>query len=244
MPRARNLYDPTSPDPYKLSRSKLWDFAQCPRCFYLDRRLGISRPGGPAFTLNLAVDTLLKREFDAFRENGRPHALMTQHSINATPYRHPDMEPWRNNFKGIQHHHVPTNLLITGAPDDIWQDVDSGDLIVVDYKATSTSREVTLDTKYREGFKRQLEIYQWLLRRNGFPVSPRAYVVYANAQTYSGRFDSRLRFEMSVLSHDGDDRWVEPCVIKAHGCLDADEIPPKAAGCAYCEYIDAVMNAN
>ena len=52
--RTRNRYDPTSPEPYKLSRSQLQLFLACPRCFYLDRRLGIDRVPGPAFTLNSA----------------------------------------------------------------------------------------------------------------------------------------------------------------------------------------------
>jgi hypothetical protein len=44
--RTRGLYDPAvnapgpAGKPFTLSRSKLEDFVRCPRCFYLDRRLG------------------------------------------------------------------------------------------------------------------------------------------------------------------------------------------------------------
>lgn len=62
--RARNLYQPGASEPYKLSRSKIELFLNCPCCFYLDRRLGIGQPPGYPFTLNAAVDKLLKKEFD------------------------------------------------------------------------------------------------------------------------------------------------------------------------------------
>src|SRR3989338_3788923 len=65
MPRTRNIFNPKSKEPFKLSRSKIELFLQCPRCFYVDRRLGIGRVSGPPFTLNTATDTLLKKEFDS-----------------------------------------------------------------------------------------------------------------------------------------------------------------------------------
>ena len=74
--RSRNLFDPASPAPFKLSRTKLDLFLNCPRCFYLDRRLGVAQPPGFPFSLNSAVDKLLKKEFDAHRAAGTPHPLM------------------------------------------------------------------------------------------------------------------------------------------------------------------------
>ena len=62
--RTRNLFDPTSKEPFRLSRSKIDLFISCPRCFYQDRRLGVAQPPGYPFNLNSAVDTLLKKEFD------------------------------------------------------------------------------------------------------------------------------------------------------------------------------------
>jgi hypothetical protein len=76
MPSRRNLFDPKSEKPYRISRSGLELFHDCPRCFYYDKRLGHSRPAGFPFNLNSAVDALLKREFDAFRKLGKPHPLM------------------------------------------------------------------------------------------------------------------------------------------------------------------------
>lgn len=72
------LFNPKSETPFKLSRSKIDLFVECPQCFYLDRRLGVGRPPGFPFTLNSAVDTLLKREFDLLRKDGLPHPLFEE----------------------------------------------------------------------------------------------------------------------------------------------------------------------
>jgi len=54
--RTRNIYSPNDEKPFKLSRSKIDLFMECPRCFYIDRRLGLGRPPGFPFALNSAVD--------------------------------------------------------------------------------------------------------------------------------------------------------------------------------------------
>lgn len=235
MARHRTLFDPHSPEPYKLSRSKVELFLQCPRCFYLDRRLGISRPDGPPFTLNSAVDALLKREFDAHRLNGRPHPLMTQYGVDAVPLRDPRVEAWRDMRRGIQFLHVPTHLLFFGAIDDVWVD-PQGTLIIVDYKATSTQAAITLDGEYRQAYKRQMEMYQWLFRRNAFPVSRTGYFVYVNADKDREAFDRKLAFTMQLLPYEGDDSWVEAALIAAHDCLMGDTRPPSVEGCEWCSY--------
>ena len=160
--RVNNLYKLGSREPFKLSRSKIDLFFNCPRCFYFDRRLGIGRPPGFPFSLNSAVDKLLKMEFDVHRANGTNHPLIEEYGIDARPVPHEDLEKWRHNFTGIQYLHEPTNFLITGAIDDLWQN-SKGEYIVVDYKSTSKDEEITeLNKEWQDGYKRQMEIYQWL----------------------------------------------------------------------------------
>ncbi len=229
-------YDPASGKPFKLSRSGLELLHDCPRCFYLDKRLGIGRPGGFPFNINSAVDTLLKREFDFHRDRGEPHPLMTEFGVDAIPFAHADLSTWRHNFTGVRHLHEPTGFLVSGAVDDVWVN-PSGELIVVDYKATAKKADITsLDAEWHGSYKRQFEVYQWLLRRNGFRVSDRAYWVYANGDTTADRFDRVVRFRMTVIPYDGDDSWVDSRVIHAKECLDADAPPPAAEACQWCGF--------
>lgn len=233
--RTRNIFDPNSSQPFSLSRSKLELFTECPRCFYLDRRLGVNRPDMPPFTLNSAVDTLLKAEFDLFRAKGETHPLMKNYGIKAVPYDHAKLKDWRNNFVGVQFFHKPTNLIVFGAVDDVWVESDES-LHVVDYKSTCTGKEISLDDEYKQAYKRQMEIYQWLLRRNEFKVSDIGYFVFANAQSNLRSFDGRLEFKMQIIPYEGKDAWVEATIVKAHECLTNDKFPEPDPGCKYCNY--------
>ncbi|HAB11721.1 MAG TPA: hypothetical protein DCE47_08535 [Planctomycetaceae bacterium] len=239
--RSRNIYDPSSTKPFKVSRSKIDLFRRCPRCFYLDRRLGVGRVPGPPFLINSATDTLLKKEFDSYREIQAPHPLMVEHRINAIPFQHPELDAWRANFTGVQVHHAETNLTITGAIDDVWI-TPAGRLLVVDYKSTSTTKPITLEGKWKESYKRQMEVYQWLLRQNGFDVSDIGYFVYVNADTLLDAFNGQLIFQTHLLKHSGDDRWVEPTIVAAHACMSADEAPDANEQCEWCAYRRAAVD--
>ncbi len=229
------LFDPKSKDPYKLSRSKIDLFMQCPRCFYLDRRLGISRPSMPGFSLNNAVDHLLKKEFDLLRHKGEAHELMKKYKIDAVPFVHAELDRWRENFKGKESVDHETNFIISGAVDDIWQN-SKGELIIVDYKATSTERVISLEDQYKQGYKRQMEIYQWIFRNSGFKVSRTGYFVFANAGKNRPQFDGILEFELSILPHTGDTSWIIPTLQKIRAVLESDSIPDYTFGCEHCDF--------
>lgn len=238
--RSRNLYAPGAEKPFKLSRSKIDLFVGCPRCFYIDRRLGTGQPPGFPFNLNSAVDTLLKAEFDIHREAGTQHPLLDEYGVDARPVAHDQLNEWRENFKGVQFLHTPTNLIITGAIDDLWQDSE-GEYVVVDYKATSKKERITaLEQDWHRGYKRQLEVYQWLLRKNGYAVSDTAYWVYCNGQKDRASFAAKLEFDVTLIAYEGDDSWVEDTVKSAHVCLNADDIPAAGEDCDYCAYVEAV----
>ncbi|MEK7494684.1 MAG: PD-(D/E)XK nuclease family protein, partial [Patescibacteria group bacterium] len=181
----------------------------CPRCFYMDRRLGVDRPPGYPFSLNSAVDTLLKKEFDIHRAEGTAHPLMENYGIDAVPLQHEKMDEWRDSLrKGITYQDPASGFFFTGGVDDVWVKPD-GEFIIVDYKATSKDGEVNLDADWQIGYKRQMEMYQWLFRKNGFPVSNVGYFVYCNGDTDAEAFDGKLEFDVILLPYTGDDGWVE-----------------------------------
>jgi CRISPR/Cas system-associated exonuclease Cas4 (RecB family) len=235
------IYKPNNKEPFKLSRSKIDLFWECPRCFYFDRRLGTKRPAGFPFNLNSAVDYLLKQEFDIYRAKKTKHPLMEKYGVDAVPVAHADLEQWRHNFTGIQYLHPITNFLVFGAIDDLWQNT-AGEYIVVDYKATSKAEEITaLDQEWQDGYKRQLEVYQWLLRQNGYQVSNTGYFVYCNGKTDKEAFDAKLEFDITLIPHTGEDSWVEKTLLAIKKCLDDDRIPLASPNCDYCAYLAAIQ---
>ena len=237
--RTRNVFDPVSKEPFVLSRSRIENFVQCPRCFYLDRRLGIDQPPMFPYTLNSAVDILFKKEFHMYRAKKEPHPLMKTYGIDAIPFEHKDLDIWRDPFKGIRYHDSLTNLIITGGIDDVWEK-RSGELIIVDYKSTSTDGDVTLNGESRESYKRQVEMYQWLFRKNKFSVAKESYFVYANGlKTEEGFFD-RLKFKTVILEYIGDDSWLDELILRIHRCLLSNEMPAPSPSCNFCNYRAAV----
>lgn len=220
----------------KLSRSKLELLFECPRCFWLYAGKGISRPFGPPFTINSAIDFMLKKEFDEHRNNGTAHHLIEEAGIDAIPYLHEDIDKWRNTFTGIQYHHKPTDFLIFGAVDDIWVD-SKGNLIVVDYKASGAKEGELYDN-----YKRQMEIYQWILRQMGFEVLDRGYFVYCRVNKDNGFAHGNLNFNIKIQPYDGDSSWVEEKIIEAKKILDG-RIPKASMDCDFCKYRNTVNEA-
>lgn len=232
-------YKPGQTGSFKVSRSKIELFMQCPRCFWLDVRLKIKRPDGPPFNINKAIDELFKKEFDGYRVKGEPHPIMLEHNVDAVPYAHEKMDDWRENFVGVQFSHVPTNLMVFGAVDDLWIS-PSGDIIVVDYKATAKDKEVSISAGWQISYKRQMEVYQWLLRQNGFPVAETGYFVYTNGRFDLDGFNNRLEFKTKLIPYAGNDSWVEPTLLKMKECMDGP-MPPMGESimggeCDFCAY--------
>ncbi len=233
------MFDPSSKEAFRLSRSKIESFIKCPRCFYLDLRLGIPQPAGYPLSLNTAVDALLKKEFDIYRVKGNPHPLMKKYGLDAVPFNHEYLDLWRESRRGgVEYIDPKTNFRVTGGIDDVWVN-PAGELIVVDYKATAKSGNVGLDAEWQDSYKRQVEIYQWLFRKNGFKVSPTAYFVYVNGKTDAKAFDAKLEFDVKLLPYTGNDSWIQETLIKARKCLEGDALSPSSPNCDYCAYVKA-----
>ncbi|MEX2340957.1 MAG: PD-(D/E)XK nuclease family protein [Candidatus Paceibacterota bacterium] len=225
---------------WRLSRSKIDLFIECPRCFYLDNKLGTKRPSMPSFNLNIAVDELFKKEFDTHRVAGTPHPIMLKYGVEAVPFQHEKMDEWRDPFVGVAHKHQPTGLVVSGGVDDLWVNKE-GKLIIVDYKATSKVGKIEKlgDSPWEKQYQRQLGVYRWLLEQNDFEVEEMGYLVYANASKDESAFDDKLTFETTLVECPTKVDWIETTLQKIKAVLDSDEIPPSGEGCEYCPYREA-----
>ena len=84
---------------------------------------------------------------------------------------------------------------------------------------------MTLDAEWQIGYKRQMEIYQWLFRKNGFKVSNTGYFVYCNGNTEKEAFDRRLEFDVKIIPYEGDSSWAENTIFEAIECLKSVKLP-------------------
>jgi len=233
----RRCYHPGSEAPFAVSRSAIERYIKCPNCFYLQARDNIKPPPGYPLSINIAVDDLLKKEFDVYRELGVVHPKVAEAGLDLKPFQHDDMDIWRNNFKGVRCHYEPTNMTIFGAIDDVWIN-KKGELVIVDYKATSKKDAVSLDAQWQDGYKRQMEIYQWIMRQMGFKVSDTTYFVYCNGDKKMPRFDGKVEFDISLIPFVGDDSWIAETLAEIKDVLDESEGPESSDCCDLCNYVN------
>ena len=85
-----------------------------------------------------------------------------------------------------------------------------------------------------------MEVYQWLIRMNGYNVSDTGYFVYCNGKTDTEAFDAKLEFDITLIPYIGNSGWVEPTLYNIYNCLNLDDIPDATNDCDYCFYIEAI----
>jgi hypothetical protein len=81
-----------------------------------------------------------------------------------------------------------------------------------------------------------MEVYQWLLKQNGFKVSDTGYFVYANGKRDREAFDARLEFDIKVIPYTGNTDWIEKTLGLIKQCLMDDKVPIARETCEYCAY--------
>jgi CRISPR/Cas system-associated exonuclease Cas4 (RecB family) len=147
----------------KISRSKIELFIDCPRCFWLEVKHNIKRPesitGG---FIGQKYDPLIKNEFDNYRQTGlKPEKLKELELELFDDYE--KLKVWRS--KGVEFYHQEHNFVYWGKIDELLID-KNGNLVPFDFKTT-----LSKNFQIHESYKRQLEIYGYLLLKNGESVA-------------------------------------------------------------------------
>jgi len=235
MPRYTK-FDKTREDPFPISRTGIDQFLRDPRTFVLQRKHGLKPPSMVPLTLAVATDHLLKNEFDGYRERqSSEHPIFNKYGLQVVPHQHTEIEDWRNNFKGIRYLDEVTNLEVFGAVDDVWEDINSKELYIVDYKSTSKKGDPDIETGWGASYKRQMEVYQWLFRKNEFPVSNTGYFLYVNGIKGDNDFYSDhqgyedvgfMEFKTTLIPYTGNCEWVSDTLVSIKEALMDDKLPP------------------
>lgn len=221
----------------QLSRTKVELFCECPRCFWLNVRKGVRRVSGPSFSLNIAVDALVKREMEIYREAGTIPPAMQRAGLTLVPYKDARMPDWTHNFTGVRWTDPETGWTLYGAIDDLWLDIVAKMLHPADCKATAKAEDPTTETLYPH-YGRQQEIYTFLLRQQNlpFPVSDRHYFYYLNGDKKRADFGEALHFKTLIVPRDGNDGWVLETFRAAVACATSDAVPAAGGECEWCAY--------
>ena len=256
MKRHRSTFNPDNPAPYELSRSRIENFVRCPACFYLQQVKAVPYPSIPGYNINEATDVLLKRDFDKYRGGPDTHPFLVKLGMeHLVPFEHENFEKWTQSMHfGAEGRmntiHEESNIKLGGGLDDVWLNKTTNEIHIVDYKSTSQkspNKEITLDDYWKAGYKRQMDMYVWVMRRKGFSVSSIGYFLYCDGDRFSDydflhSEEASMQFKMSLIPYEVDTSWIEPTLLEIKECLRTP-IPPKhAANCEYGIFLDVANN--
>lgn len=215
--------------PLKISRANLQLFKECPRCFWLYKNKGIQRPQGYPYTLSIAVDILLKKEFDGYRERGELHPILADYGVkDAKLYGdYEKLKMWRNNFQGLKHYDQDLNAYLFGAVDDVLE-FNDGRLAVIDYKSSGAQ----VVTVYQD-YQMQMDVYAHILNQLGEQTAGKAFFVFYQVDKTSG-FGGRLPFKGIIKEVATDSSYVQELFHKAVDLARSDVPPSSHAECKYC----------
>lgn len=150
----------------------------CPRCFWLEKHKVWQRPAGIFPSLPSGMDRILKIHFDKFRDRGMlPPELCTNHDCSSMRLfginedERELLKVWRDGLKGVRWQDKAGNVLC-GAVDTLL--VKDKKLIVLDYK----TRGFPLRENTHEYYKDQIDIYTFLLRKNGFETEDFGFLLF------------------------------------------------------------------
>ena len=220
---------------YKLSPSSINLMLECPRCFWLQLVKKIKRPEGVFPSLPGGMDRIIKRHFDKFMEKGElPPELRGEECASDGCRLFNDkakLEIWRNARKGIQYKDKTTGILIRGAVDNLLK--KGKKLIVLDYK----TRGYPLKENTHEHYQTQMDLYNFLLRKNGYETENYAYLLfyYPREITETGE----VIFDTKLIKIPTDAKRGEKVFKKAIEILKGP-MPKPSENCEFCKWIGRV----
>ena len=215
--------------PYKFSSSILSLLKECPRCFWLHFKKDIKRPAGIFPSLPSGMDRILKAHFDSFRDRGELPPELEELNGNVKLFDNVELlDIWRNNFKGIQWTDKKGNLF-KGAIDNILQ--KGKKLVVLDYK----TRGYPLKEDTAEHYQNQLDIYNFLLRKNNYETEDYAYLLFYHPDKVNGNGD--VVFNTDLVKMKISIKNAKKIFKDALKVLD-EEMPEASGECEYCKWVD------
>ena len=107
-----------------------------------------------------------------------------------------------------------------------------------------------LEGFYKEGYKRQMDMYQFIARGMGFQVNDIGYFLYVDGQHWNigGILDTdpstaTMKFKATILTYIGNDGWVEQALRDIKTTLVSTKCPEHNERCEEKTFLDGVEKA-
>ncbi|MEM3374235.1 MAG: PD-(D/E)XK nuclease family protein [Candidatus Woesearchaeota archaeon] len=220
--------------PYSLSPSTINLFLDCPKCFWLQFRKNIKRPEGIFPSLPSGIDRILKEHFDSYIEKNDIPPVLKKHNVDAKLFSNLELlNKWRDQKIGLSFTDNKGNIL-RGAVDNLL--IKDNKLIVLDYK--TRGYEVKNDT--HEHYRVQLDLYNFLLRKNGYETENYSYLLFYHPDKI---VENVFLFHTHLVKIDVNIKEAEKIWKDALKLLD-ESMPNSSENCEYCKYRETKIDTN
>lgn len=136
------------------------------------------------------------------------------------------LDGWRSNFKGIRYIDR-SGIALRGAIDNILQ--DNSRLTVLDYK----TRGFALKEDSASHYQLQMDVYNFLLRKNGYQTADHAYLLFYHPRHVEK--DGHVAFNVDLVKIKTDVKRAESAFQRAIRILRSKE-PKPSKECKFCNW--------
>jgi len=218
-----------------VSASALGILEDCPRCFWFDRIEKRPRPRGIFPSLPGGFDKIIKTCMDGFRRELKlPPELAEKQMLEKGYILFDDqakMDRMRNWRTGLKVAHGVECALI-GALDDLLYIPEKHVFAPLDYKTKGSPTSAEDALKY---YQRQLDCYDLLLMKNGFPTNHEAFLLYFSPDAMYEIGNCHMHTQ--IITIQTDPARAESLLEDASDILSMDKPPAPAIDCEYCEFV-------
>ncbi len=209
----------------------------CPRCFWLQLKMGFRLPYQIFPGIFSSLDSYQKQCIHLFYEkHGRLPVWIAKLGdlVRPVPVLH------HSKFQYLDR---KTNVLLTGTPDDIYARAD-GSLLIVDFK---TAKFTGNQDRLHPVYVTQLNCYALINEKMELGMVSGLALVYFEPETERIDVDERIRdagFDLGFAAHTvmvemnlGQIPWL---LQRTREIFDLDAAPTPAPGCKDCELVEAI----
>ena len=223
----------------RLSATSLRQFIDCPRCFWISKKLKIDL-GGIFPSVTRGIDVKLKEYFDYCRERKTAPDFLKDNIVDVSLFPDMDkMKKMRHWASGLSYK-LNEDCVIIGAFDDLIMEKN----LYTPFDFKSKGGPATLETSTYNQF--QLDLYSFLLQQNGYELSGNGYlgVFYPSVVETLKDVKNTVNMKMKVdlLKLKVHPETILKIAQAAFDCLNGP-IPDSFEKCNVCNYIKKTKEA-
>lgn len=208
---------------YRLSPSSLNLLRDCPRCFWLKYRRGISRPQTPIASIATGLDLKIKQYFNAYRGKGVLPPIIAERFKD----RKIQLAPKPISFLKFADEE---GILFTGKLDEAMV-LDGMYYAPLDYKIRASPA-----ASVHVAYQLQMDSYDLLFQKNGYATKGVAFLAYFTPQF--GELHNGFPFAVDVKELQTKPERAMQFIDTAKDVLVSEDIPTPSPMCQFCAYIN------